>query len=90
MFTSYGWKLLQLELVRKYIEKYDEISTNIYVSEVYFNIDTKYDFPTKIIQVSARNPKEITIQDNNVHPNKYGYLKFADVYYNNLIYRLFN
>ena len=90
MFTSYGWKLLQLELVKKYIEKYDEISTNVYVSEVYFNIDTKNDFPTKIVQVSARNPKEITVQDNNVHPNKYGYLKFADVYYNNLIYRLSN
>ena len=77
-----------LNLVKKYIEKYDGVIDNVDVAEVYFNLDRKNDFSTTEQPLSARNPNKILRQNNNVHPNVYGYLKFADVYYNNILYHL--
>lgn len=54
---------------------------HIYLSPVYFNLDRYHDYPTTEVAVSARNPELVTIQTNNIHPSKYGYFKFADVYW---------
>lgn len=77
-----------ITLVKRYIEKYDGVNANVDVSELYFCLDKLYDFDIRTEAVSARNPETRVVQTNNVHPNKYGYLKFADVYYNNILYHL--
>lgn len=77
-----------ITLVKQYIAKYDGVDENVDVSELYFCLDKLNDFDTRTEAVSARNPNTRTVQTNNVHPNKYGYLKFADVYYNNILYHL--
>jgi lysophospholipase L1-like esterase len=53
-------------------------------------MDTDYDYPTTTVTASSRNPTEITIHSDPLHPNQYGYLKMADVYYQNLVARLEN
>lgn len=88
MFNANQWKIYELNLIKAYLKLYQDVSANVYVSEPYFNIDRLYDFPTKTVAVSSRNPLQITINDNDVHPRIYGYLKIADVYYANLLYRL--
>lgn len=72
---------------RKYLEKYEDNVDypNVYLAEVYFNLDCKRDFNTVIETASQRNPMEVVRQNNNVHPSVYGYLKFADVYFANLV-----
>ncbi len=77
-----------ITLVKQYIAKYDGVNANVDVSELYFCLDKLNDFDTRTEAVSARNPNTRVVQTNNVHPNKYGYLKFADVYYNNILYHL--
>lgn len=72
-------------LIRKYIEKYDGTTENVYVSENYFCLDEINDYDTALIPFSARNPGTRAVPSNNVHPNLYGYLKFADVCYNNIL-----
>jgi len=74
-------------LRKAYIENF-EGKTNLDVTEPYFNIDTEYDFTSEEVAASSRNPALMSIQTNNVHPSVYGYLKIADVYYANLLYRL--
>lgn len=74
-------------LRKAYIENF-EGETNLDVTEPYFNIDTEYDFTSEEVAASSRNPVLMSIQTNNVHPSIYGYLKMADVYYANLLYRL--
>ena len=88
MFSSGNYKYYQLLLIQNYLSNFQDEIENVYVTEAYFNIDIQYDFPRKTVAVSSRNPYEITINDNNVHLNRYGYLKLADVYYNNLLRRL--
>lgn len=75
----------QLDLVESYIAKYDDVLENVYVAELYFNLDRKTDYPTIQQAVSSRNPMTVYRQTDNVHPNEYGYLKIADVYYANLV-----
>lgn len=89
-FTSsaYDFKCDAMNLNDAYIEAFDGVIENVDVCEVYFALDTKRDYGTITIPASARNPVEITVQTNNVHPNANGYLKFADVIYNNLLYHL--
>ena len=70
-----------------YIAEY-EGGTNTDIVELYFQFDREHDFPTEIIAVSARNPETMVVQANNVHPSDYGYLHFADAYYNKLLYVL--
>lgn len=59
---------------------------NVYISELYFNLDTEHDYPTTDVPVSARNPYIVSIQNNNVHPSIYGYFKFADTLYSRMQY----
>ena len=88
MFDANAWKKSELNMVRAYKENYNDSANNIYLSEPYINLDRLYDFATVTIPVSSRNPETFVCQNNNVHPSTYGYLKFADTYYNNLVYRM--
>ena len=76
-----------LKTVRIYIERYEGNADYSFVhfAELYFALDRRRDFNTVDQPASARNPQIVTRQNNNVHPSKYGYLKFADVYYSNLL-----
>lgn len=77
------------ELAEAFIKEYDGTMPNVYVVPVYFNLDENNDFPKTSMVVSARNPATIErITDG--HPNTYGYLKMADVYYAHLQYHIQN
>ena len=87
--TAHEFKCAVFKLNDQYIENFDGVMDNVFVSEVYFNLDPKRDYGTTEIPASARRPNaKITVQTNNVHPDSIGYLKFADVIYSNLLYHL--
>ena len=66
----------------KVIEHYDgRKSEGIYLAPTIFNLDRKNDYGTTTMPLSARNPKEIVRQTNNVHPCNIGYYKMADVFW---------
>ncbi len=82
--TSPYIRMRWYDLAKAYIEAYDGTMDNVYLVPVYLNMDVDHDFPTETVAVSARNPatKE-RVTDG--HPNTYGYLKMADVYYAHLL-----
>ncbi len=87
--AAYNVKYATIALVDRYIASFDGVMDNVFVSEVYFNLDTKRDYKITKIPASARNTEmEITVSTDNVHPSVAGHLKFADVIYNNLLYHL--
>ncbi len=49
------------------------------------NIDCRYDFPVTQVSVNSRNPRTIEVVDENVHPDKYGYYRMADMIYADII-----
>ena len=69
-----------------YIDNYEAEASNLDIVELCFQFDREHDFSTALMRVSARNPAEMLVQTNNVHPSQYGYLHFADGYYNRLLY----
>ena len=69
-----------------YIENYENEVSNLDIVELCFQFDREHDYSTALMRVSARNPAEMLVQTNNVHPSQYGYLHFADAYYNRLLY----
>ena len=80
-----------LQCCQNYIDNYDNGNiANTDVAELYFQFDREHDFNTTSIAVSARNPATMVVQSNNVHPSPYGYLHFADGYYNRILYWLTN
>ena len=81
-------KLSELAMIRLYLERFENRKDYVDVFPLYFNLDRLNDFENKKEALSARNPKKVVRQNNNVHPNLYGYLKFADVYYNTIVYEL--
>lgn len=48
---------------------------------IYQNLDCYNDFPKTEVAFSARNPDKHTVCNENVHPSKYGFYKFADTLY---------
>lgn len=83
-----GFRHSAVTLNKKYLEKYDGTVNNVSLAAVYFVLDEINDFPAKTIPLSARNPGTRVVPGDNVHPNHYGYLKLADVAYNNILYAL--
>lgn len=72
-----------LELISALIKEYDgRESEGFYIIPVYLNVDPINDMQTKQVPISLRNPKTTTVGDDLPHPESFGYLKFADVYYN--------
>lgn len=67
------------ELVIKFYDNQE--SQNIYLAPTIFNLDRKNDYGEKVVKLSKRNQKDITIQTNNVHPSSVGYYKMADVFW---------
>lgn len=75
-----------LQCNANYITNYENESDNLDIVELCFQFDRDHDYGTALIPASARNPTEMLVQTNNVHPSQYGYLHFADAYYNRLLY----
>ncbi len=75
-----------LQCNANYITNYENESDNLDIVELCFRFDRDHDYGTALIPASARNPMEMLVQTNNVHPSQYGYLHFADAYYNRLLY----
>lgn len=73
-----------LNQVTAYMNLFDGKVENVHVVPVYCNMDIVHDFPTVEVAVSARNPEKI-YRASDGHPNTYGYLKMADVYYAHLL-----
>lgn len=70
---------------KEYLEEFENQIENVYITPMYLNIDRYYDYATVEEQVSQRVPTMVIRQANNVHPSRYGYYKFADVYYADLM-----
>lgn len=62
-----------------------ESITNAVLIPTYLNLDCYNDFPKTKVALSARNPEEITVCNDNVHPTKYGFYKIADSIYNAIL-----
>lgn len=76
-----------LNMDRKMIALFENTEDpNLDIVELYFHLDTKHDFETILQPVSARNPRLVERQNENVHPSEYGYMHFADAYYNRMLY----
>lgn len=75
-----------LQCNSNYIANYENEVSNLDIVELCFQFDRDHDYGTAMIPASARNPAEMLVQTNNVHPSQYGYLHFADAYYNRLLY----
>ena len=82
--TIYNY--LQFTLVEKLIEEFKS-DANVFLAPTYLNIDHHNDYPTTEVAISARNPKIVKRQNNNVHfsvdsttpvSQCWGYLKMAD------------
>lgn len=48
---------------------------------IYQNLDCYNDFPKTEVAFSERNPDKHTVCNENVHPSKHGFYKFADTLY---------
>lgn len=75
-----------LQCNKNYITNYEDEAHNLDIVELCYQFDRDHDYGTALIPASARNPMEMLVQTNNVHPSQYGYLHFADAYYNRLLY----
>lgn len=63
------------------LAEFDGVMSNVYIAPIYLNINMDTDWSAETVAESARNPREVVRQLNEVHPSKYGYYKFADVYW---------
>jgi hypothetical protein len=70
---------------KEYLKEFDNKIDNVFITPMYLNVDRYHDYPTVEEQESQRNPTLVVRQTNNVHPSRYGYYKFADVYYADLM-----
>ena len=54
---------------------------NANIIPIYLNLDNYNDFPKTTVTRSDRNPETYEVCNDNVHPSKYGFYKFADTFY---------
>ena len=73
----YHWR----NLVKAYIEAFDNKISNVFISTPYFNIDVDYDFPIETVARCSRDTTQIVRQNDQLHPTRIGTLKMADSYY---------
>jgi hypothetical protein len=69
---------------KKIVTAYDG-ENGYYVVPVMANLDCYYDFPQMEVAVNSRNPQLVPVGNNNVHPSKYGYYRFSDVIYADIV-----
>jgi len=74
-----------IEIREKQISELQSMS-NVFIAPIYLNINRLTDWKTHIEPESSRNALEVTRQYDGVHPSKYGYFKFADVYWSVIQY----
>ena len=72
---SYGRKILEL------VEDYSNVSA----VPMYVYFDKDYNFPTTQVAVNDRTPTLVTVFNDNVHPNGYGYYSMSDMIYADII-----
>ena len=72
---SYGRKILDL------VEDYSNVSA----VPMYVYFDKDYNFPTTQVAVNDRTPTLVTVFNDNVHPNGYGYYSMSDMIYADII-----
>ena len=82
---SYAFDALVRAERKEYLKEFENKIDNVFITPMYLNVDRYYDYSTVEEQVSQRNPTLVVRQTNNVHPSRYGYYKFADVYYADLM-----
>lgn len=76
-----------IKLAEEYNKKMEKIiMQGKYINSVFFVdilpvFDVDFNMQYKMQRVNKRNPKEIRVGVNNVHPSKYGYYQIADAIY---------
>ena len=73
------------EIREKQISELQSMS-NVFIAPIYLNVNRLTDWKTHLEPESSRNALEVTRQYDGVHPSKYGYFKFADVYWSVIQY----
>lgn len=68
-------------LIKAYIEAFDNKISNVFISTPYFNVDVDNDFPTETVARCSRDTTTIVRQNDQLHPTRIGTLKMADSYY---------
>lgn len=58
---------------------------NATIIPIYLNLDNYNDFPKTTVARSDRNPETYEVCNDNVHPSKYGFYKFADAFYCSIV-----
>ena len=48
---------------------------------MFINVDTENNYPVMKQPINAENPKETTLQNNGIHPSRYGYFQMGDTLY---------
>ena len=64
---------------RALLKKSKELGFNLV--PVFINMDTEYNYPVMKQPVNAQNPQEVELQNNGVHPTRYGYFQMGDTLY---------
>lgn len=79
-----NFKNIMFNTAKKINTEYDS-KTGCYVVPINANLNCYYDFPQTEVAVNNRNPQLIAVGNENVHPSKYGYYRFSDVIYGDII-----
>ena len=79
---------LSYHVIKLYIDQYcGRQSELIYTIPVYMVIDTKHDYRTEEVDISARNSDyKLILPTDNIHPATCGFQKIADVLYSFIKY----
>lgn len=80
----YHWR----NLIKAFMEAFDNKLPNVYISTPYFNVDSDNDFPVETVTRCSRDTTQISRQNDSLHPTRIGTLKMADSYYATLLYVL--
>ena len=64
---------------RALLKKSKELGFNLV--PVYINMDTENNYPRMKQPVNAQNPNEVELQNNGVHPTRFGYFQMGDTLY---------
>lgn len=78
------YKAYLFNSAKKIVFAYDGES-GYFIVPVMANVDCYYDFPQTEVAVNSRNPQLVPVGNDNVHPSKYGYYRFSDVIYSDIV-----
>lgn len=78
------FKNYMFNTAKKYVSAFDG-TEGYFIIPTNANLNCYYDFPQTEVAVNNRNPQLIAVGNDNVHPSKYGYYRFADVIYGDIV-----